>query len=1213
MNNPFIPAFEEGDTVEIRGDSRSLTAALNAATVHYDNMTKALSKAQTEILNTNSAIKIQEKQALANAHALRQMVAELTRQKNLDAAGGIAGPPKQIGAQIAQLQAVKANAMLAAQGVAQLNNQMAALGGSKQAIQTVNSLTSSTKQARTASEELHLSWRSMMRLFGVQIAHRFAADLISGFREGVVQANELVIKIGQIQTLSQDAVSGTRAWAEALQGVSASFGFDILDTASAAYEALSNQMGKGIDIIGFMEEANKLAIATNSKQIDAVNFLSSVLNSYNLEVSKSAEISGALFKAVDLGRFQLQDLASTIGNVTVIAGQLGASYQEVLAMLSQMTIAGIKYNEASTQLRGIMIKLIQPTDETKELLRSLGFESGEAAVKALGLLGVIREIEKATNGSSTEIYQYINRIRGVSGTMVFMGEGGEKAANALDLITNSSKEFTTAVDIMVQNAGIKNRIALQELKQFFTVDLGQDAVQAISLFVSRIPLVEGALYTLVAAAPVAAAAIVGLLYRLGQFLRLGQLMMLSNPAVAAVVALSVAFVTLTAITREYYKAQSKVFDDLENQQREAEKHAKRLAEIRSAAALKVTSSLSQLIGREIAATRRAVTQMDTALSKSIESTKIDVGLMAEDIESAFRNTVNVIKNSISEIDKSLDKIKEFNDSSKDVVRDLQFDLTFAGADNAQKQIELILSRIAELRRVRNEEDATPERIIGATNEIQSLLKQINDIRLKHEEEVADLQSKAGKQAAEDALKRRELVRAVAKIEEEIATTTRETRGKDRREAVYAKNQELKEAQAALQDFDEAAALEKAQLDKKLEDIGVIKSAEFDLIKSVKRAQDEARAALREQELALIEERKQKELELATARKQEVELDLYSKSFEKVDEELKDLLDKGGKREDILKVAEEWAKVSGEYKSLLETLTPGVDTAALDRWQQLVIDRISGRMEQDEKILPLEAGQQAIEKLQKSIEAANASLAADEARLKSWELLRERLIAAGRQGTLWRESTPTEEFARVGTWITDLFGWDEWNKKLNEIFNEAQIPASLSSEARQKLEQQIAEAKNQILQLNKEMLGLQVDVGLGTKAVDEATKEVTKSTLIMLAEIRKEFERTAEFVRNLSSTSDIPVKRALGGIIPSGRDVIPTLLSPGEFVVNAVASKRFYSQLVAMNTNRYSGGSAKTTNVGDINISLNSSGRASVDAVAIGHAIKREIRRGTLTL
>jgi len=112
--------------------------------------------------------------------------------------------------------------------------------------------------------------------------------------------------------------------------------------------------------------------------------------------------------------------------------------------------------------------------------------------------------------------------------------------------------------------------------------------------------------------------------------------------------------------------------------------------------------------------------------------------------------------------------------------------------------------------------------------------------------------------------------------------------------------------------------------------------------------------------------------------------------------------------------------------------------------------------------------------------------------------------------------------------------------------------------------------------------------------------------------------------NWSDWSDWFLSEAAGGLIgyfrrggqPRGSDTVPAMLSPGEFIVNAASTRKWYSQLVAINagiapTYRESGG--QVTNVGDITVNLNSGGNVAQTAREIGQALNREIRRGILSM
>jgi len=81
----------------------------------------------------------------------------------------------------------------------------------------------------------------------------------------------------------------------------------------------------------------------------------------------------------------------------------------------------------------------------------------------------------------------------------------------------------------------------------------------------------------------------------------------------------------------------------------------------------------------------------------------------------------------------------------------------------------------------------------------------------------------------------------------------------------------------------------------------------------------------------------------------------------------------------------------------------------------------------------------------------------------------------------------------------------------------------------------------------------------------------------------------------------------------GTDTIPAMLSAGEHVTNARSSRRFFSQLQAINAGqtpvyRDSGGDTYNTNVGDINVTESSRPKQTGREVMI--IIRREQRRGS---
>ena len=105
-----------------------------------------------------------------------------------------------------------------------------------------------------------------------------------------------------------------------------------------------------------------------------------------------------------------------------------------------------------------------------------------------------------------------------------------------------------------------------------------------------------------------------------------------------------------------------------------------------------------------------------------------------------------------------------------------------------------------------------------------------------------------------------------------------------------------------------------------------------------------------------------------------------------------------------------------------------------------------------------------------------------------------------------------------------------------------------------------------------------------------------------------------FMRRLAKGGSVRFLNG-GGFAPRGTDTVPAMLSPGEFVMNARASRKFASQLVAMNAGvrpqfRQEGGPVtnNSVEVGSIQIVGNNDPEAT--ARAVNARLRREFRRGT---
>jgi TP901 family phage tail tape measure protein len=310
-----------------------------------------------------------------------------------------------------------------------------------------------TTKASKAVKTMTLSWDSFARLVAVQLIHQTISRVIIKLQEAAEEAVEFSKRIAEIQTISQKSPLSNEIWFEALRLNSETFGLDIMDQAEAAYQTLSNQIGNTAESIDFLTEANKFAIATNSTVADSVALGTAALNSYGKSAMYANEIFAQLFKTIELGRVRASEMANTLGRLTPLSEALNMPMVDVLAMVDTITISGMKFNEAATQIRGILTKLTKPTPAMQNLFLGLGYKNAEEALAGLGTIGLFKKIQEATGGASDEIAKYMPRIRGAAGLNRLLANDSEHAAKAIKELANAQESYNQAIKETMGSSG----------------------------------------------------------------------------------------------------------------------------------------------------------------------------------------------------------------------------------------------------------------------------------------------------------------------------------------------------------------------------------------------------------------------------------------------------------------------------------------------------------------------------------------------------------------------------------------------------------------------------------------------------------------------------------------------------------------------------------------------------------------------------------------
>ena len=244
----------------------------------------------------------------------------------------------------------------------------------------------------------------------------------------------------------------------------------------------------GSDAVNVLEASLKgAAIGLGETRVIA-DLATSAVNAYGEANLDGATAVDVLAEAVRLGKLEPAQLAGSMGQVLPIASAMGVSFEEVGAVMAAMSRTGTDAAAASTQLRGIMTALLNPTSSAERALRGMGTSSETLrnSIRERGLLRTLEDLTKNFEGNDAAAASVFGNVRALSGVLDLFGENSATTIDILEQMTDGVGILDEAFAITEETVGFKTARAFETLKSIM-MDVG-DAV---------LPLVADALDGLV--------------------------------------------------------------------------------------------------------------------------------------------------------------------------------------------------------------------------------------------------------------------------------------------------------------------------------------------------------------------------------------------------------------------------------------------------------------------------------------------------------------------------------------------------------------------------------------------------------------------------------------------------------------------------------------------------------------------------------------------
>ncbi|MEV7936600.1 phage tail tape measure protein [Kitasatospora sp. NPDC088264] len=210
-------------------------------------------------------------------------------------------------------------------------------------------------------------------------------------------------------------------------------------TASQLAEGLYQVISTGYDgaqAMSILEVAATGASAGMTTTEVSARALLGVMKAYGLPVSAASDVMDVMFKTVDLGVISFEELAQQLGDVVPMAAAAGVRFDDLSAALAAITLAGIPAAESATALNMLMTRMMKPTQELRDAVRGLGYESTASAVAQDGLYVVLNRLNGVTKGNAEAITVMFKDIRAVRAMLALAAADGANYASTYSAIAN---------------------------------------------------------------------------------------------------------------------------------------------------------------------------------------------------------------------------------------------------------------------------------------------------------------------------------------------------------------------------------------------------------------------------------------------------------------------------------------------------------------------------------------------------------------------------------------------------------------------------------------------------------------------------------------------------------------------------------------------------------------------------------------------------------
>lgn len=192
------------------------------------------------------------------------------------------------------------------------------------------------------------------------------------------------------------------------------------------------------------------AAAASGEDLGTVStIVADAMTGFGMEAKESTRVADLLTQAANSGTIGINDLGESFKYIAPVAGSMGLSIEDVTTALSAMSMSGIKGSQAGTSLRGVLTRMVKPTDKVAAAMDQLGIVLTNSDGTFKSLDQILLEMRGSFSGLTDEQKTYY------AATLA----GQEGMSGLLSLLNMSQEEYDEIAASMDNASGVAKETA----------------------------------------------------------------------------------------------------------------------------------------------------------------------------------------------------------------------------------------------------------------------------------------------------------------------------------------------------------------------------------------------------------------------------------------------------------------------------------------------------------------------------------------------------------------------------------------------------------------------------------------------------------------------------------------------------------------------------------------------------------------------------------